>query len=302
VRLGISPFGIPSPETPDFVKGAPYLDQYEVTYADPALWLRNGWCDYMMPELYWKTGAPNQPFPALLDWWADPKSNPKERNIYSGLFTSAVNQFSTSWSPDEITGQIMITRSTPGASGHGHFSMRALNQNRKGLADLLQQGPYSQGALPPKSPWLGKNAPAAPSGVRAERISPPDARAMSGKRIIQTPWASPSRLTGPTTRPFATLRPPTTQKAAKEQALGGVKLSWDAPKSSAVWRWAIYSKHGDRWHYQLVGRGESKNDEPVVALVPDDLDDGPATVIAVSAIDHVGNESARVTADLTKAK
>ena len=35
VRLGISPFGIPSPDTPDFVKGERYHDAYKQTSGTP---------------------------------------------------------------------------------------------------------------------------------------------------------------------------------------------------------------------------------------------------------------------------
>jgi hypothetical protein len=224
------------------------------------------------------------------------------------LFTSAVNQYSTSWSPDEITGQIMITRGTNGAGGHGHYSMHTLNQNSKGIANLLQQT-YGEGALPPTNVWLGKTPPAAPTGLKPpERIDPTGMQAVQMKRVIKPQSAGASRA-GPTTRPFVALAPPSTRKAAKEASLGGFKLTWDAPKSSGppkssdVWRWAVYSKHGSTWHFRLVGRGESTAaDQPIVAIVPDDANNGRASVIAISAIDQLGNESSKVVKEVTKAK
>jgi hypothetical protein len=296
MRLGISPFGIPTPDTPDFVKGEKYFDQYERTYADPELWLRNGWCDYLVPELYWKTGAPHQPFLGLLQWWADPKNNPKARNIYAGLNTSQVSAAAGSWCPDEIAGQIMISRQTPGASGAVHFSMRPLTQNSKGVADLLQKGVYENGALPPASPWLGKKPPAPPTRVNVSRVSPSDVQAAMPQRVIVPPLAS----TRPSTRPYAMLAEPSKAAAEKEKTLGGVKVSWDAPAAESVWRWAVYSRHGDMWKMQVVGRGDSKGNEPIVAIIRDDLRHGPADAIAVSAVDRLGNESAKTKLDLKK--
>jgi uncharacterized lipoprotein YddW (UPF0748 family) len=50
----------------------------------------------------------------------------------------------------------------PGASGHIHFSMVALLQDRDGIATLLKFGPYAQVALVPATPWLPAPLPAAP--------------------------------------------------------------------------------------------------------------------------------------------
>ena len=50
----------------------------------------------------------------------------------------------------------------PGASGHIHFSMVALMQDRDGIATLLKFGPYAQAALVPATPWLMAPVPAAP--------------------------------------------------------------------------------------------------------------------------------------------
>ena len=59
-----------------------------------------------------------------------------------------------------------------GASGHIHFSMVALMQDRDGVATLLQLGPYAEPALVPATPWLGAAAPPAPQ-----------LRAMAGARV-----------------------------------------------------------------------------------------------------------------------
>ena len=45
--------------------------------------------------------------------------------------------------PDEILGQIDGVRHLSPGSGHIHFSLVALAQNRKGVADALRTGPYA---------------------------------------------------------------------------------------------------------------------------------------------------------------
>ena len=50
VKFGIAPFGIWRPGHPSQIRG---LDSYDVLYADSRKWLRDGWVDYLAPQLYW---------------------------------------------------------------------------------------------------------------------------------------------------------------------------------------------------------------------------------------------------------
>lgn len=150
VLFGVSPFGIPRPGHPAMVKG---FDQFEKLYADAEHWLRDGWCDYWTPQLYWKLSAPEQPFRPLLEYWV--AANTKGRHVWPGLIPSRIGDGPKGYDPSEILDQIAVTRGTEGASGHVHFSMKAFIEDRKGLDGLLMQGPYRKPALVPTSPWLG---------------------------------------------------------------------------------------------------------------------------------------------------
>lgn len=138
-RLGISPFGLPRPDLrPAGITG---FSQYDKLYADVELWLREGWLDYLAPQLYWPRAKTAQAFETLLQAWR--MLNPLGRPIHPGLFTSRIDATPQSWAPDEIVGQIdSIRRLSPG-SGHIHFSLAAIAQNRRGIADALRAGPYS---------------------------------------------------------------------------------------------------------------------------------------------------------------
>jgi uncharacterized lipoprotein YddW (UPF0748 family) len=158
VRFGISPFGLGRPERRS--AGITGFSQYDKLYADAELWLDKGWLDYVAPQLYWPIDQAPQAFPVLLDTWA--RENTQSRHLWPGLFTSRIDSSSKSWQPEEITRQIGLTRAHPGVSGHIHFSMVALLQDRRGIATLLKAGPYANAALVPASPWLGAQAPDAP--------------------------------------------------------------------------------------------------------------------------------------------
>lgn len=142
VRLGISPFGLPRPELrPAGITG---FSQYDKLFADVELWLREGWLDYLAPQLYWPRAQTAQAFETLLQAWRT--LNPLGRPIHPGLFTSRIDATPQSWAPEEILGQIdSIRRLSPG-SGHIHFSLAALAQNRRGIADALRAGPYAPAA------------------------------------------------------------------------------------------------------------------------------------------------------------
>jgi len=179
VRFGVSPFGIGRPDRrPAGVAG---FSQYDRLFADVEAWVANGWLDYLSPQLYWKVESPGQPFEPLLDYW--PQGNAHARHIWPGFFTSRIDDTPRSWAPEDITRQVAIARTRGTIGGHVHFSMAALMQDRKGIAERLARVEYARPALVPATPWLGSRPPAAPQcswhpagGARELRFAPaPDA-------------------------------------------------------------------------------------------------------------------------------
>jgi uncharacterized lipoprotein YddW (UPF0748 family) len=157
VKVGISPFGIWRPGYPASVTG---LDAFTEIYADARKWLREGWVDYFVPQLYWRIAAPEQSYVELLRWWVE--QNEKGRHIWAGNAPYRVLNDGQNWPVREIVDQIRLTRAEPGASGNVHFSMAAFLRNRGGLADTLSTLSYAQPALPPVSRWLDNLGPNAP--------------------------------------------------------------------------------------------------------------------------------------------
>jgi uncharacterized lipoprotein YddW (UPF0748 family) len=161
VRVGVSPFGIGRPDRrPPGIAG---FSQYDAIYADVERWLENGWMDYLAPQLYWKSDAAGQSFATLLEYWRS--QNPRARPVWPGLFTSRIDSGDKSWDPGDIVGQIDLARAG-GATGHIHFSMAALAQDRQGIAQRLRSV-YASAALVPATPWLASRAPAAPKANAA---------------------------------------------------------------------------------------------------------------------------------------
>ncbi len=181
VRVGISPFGIWRPGVPSGIEAG--IDSYEQLAGDSRKWLKNGWVDYLAPQLYWRISPEKQSFPKLLDWWRQQGSRP----VWPGIATARINSSDDPGRPaSEITNQIDLTRKIgKNYNGHIHWSAKSLMTNRGGISTRLANT-YTQPAAVPPMPWVNKRAPAAP-GVSAT---------ISGKETLVRwePAANTSRI------------------------------------------------------------------------------------------------------------
>jgi uncharacterized lipoprotein YddW (UPF0748 family) len=133
VEVGISPFGIWRPRHPWRVRG---FDAYAKIYADSRLWLREGWIDYLAPQLYWPIGKREQSFPALLRWWS--RQDRLGRGIVAGISINRVaSGRPNSIPPEEIGNQIALVHRERQAVGFILFSARTIMENRAGVDDVL---------------------------------------------------------------------------------------------------------------------------------------------------------------------
>ena len=165
VLVGISPFGIWRPGNPWGITG---LDAYKEIYADSRLWLREGWLDYLAPQLYWQLDGAQDRFTRLDGWWRG--ENVLDRHIWPGLFTMRVGSQNAPWPRGEIAAEIGALRAartgTIETLGHVHFRFgtfgRWLEGDTAAFGQTLRAAVYPEPALPPASPWLGAAVPAAP--------------------------------------------------------------------------------------------------------------------------------------------
>jgi uncharacterized lipoprotein YddW (UPF0748 family) len=135
ILFGVSPFGI-------YRKGFPAnvtveLDQYRDLYADPVAWMRNGWVDYLSPQLYWRDKSA-QSFSALLEWWRSPEVNPRAVPIYPSIAIDRLGG-SYGWPSSEIASQLTIELSLRPRSSGGFvlWNVGPLLENKKGVALVI---------------------------------------------------------------------------------------------------------------------------------------------------------------------
>ena len=72
LEFGISPSGIWANQATDPRGSATGgSEHYVKSYADSLKWIREGWIDYIIPQIYWEIGHPLADFATLADWWED---------------------------------------------------------------------------------------------------------------------------------------------------------------------------------------------------------------------------------------
>ena len=125
VRFGISPFGVWRNVEKDPVNGSETragITCYDDLYADVRLWLKNGWIDYVAPQLYWSIGFPPADYAKLVDWWG---RNTYGRHLYIGhaAYKIANSPNDPNWNnPGELDKQFQFNRANPNVQCSTVFS------------------------------------------------------------------------------------------------------------------------------------------------------------------------------------
>lgn len=163
-RFGISPFGVwrNSDKDPEGSNTRAGVTNYDDLYADILLWLREGWIDYVAPQLYWEFDHRAAPYQELVKWWSE---HTYGRHCYIGLGIFKANT-STPWRDKTLLPrQITEMRQYPGIQGAIYFSSKSFVNNPNGWNDSLQNNYYREPALVPPMPWLDSLRPSVPKVV-----------------------------------------------------------------------------------------------------------------------------------------
>ena len=204
VRFGMGPFGIWSSgekdviytkygiEKPDGITGANY---YGDRGCNTVEWIKNGWVDYVNPQLYWPSSTSpkdyrrGQDYHILYNWWSDVCTTlstalPGNQQVqfYPSHAVDRVYNPTYNWGVDEMRTQVSHTRDvlTNGYSGSVYYSARYyLNLNnwintKHGLTitstmcQELRASHYQTKALVPPMSWKSNTQLAAPTQLRLD--------------------------------------------------------------------------------------------------------------------------------------
>lgn len=168
VKFGISPFGIwRNKGTDPTGSDTNGLQNYDDLYADTRTWMKNGWVDYLAPQIYWHFGNPAAAYEKLIDWWTKEINGENDNSgkhpvqLYIGQAAYRVGE--SNWTnPDQLPTQLRYNNDQGGdVSGNIMFSTSHLLANPLGVRDAVA-AMYSRPALIPAMPWLPDETPVAP--------------------------------------------------------------------------------------------------------------------------------------------
>lgn len=150
VQFGISPFGVwrNIDKDPKGSNTRASQTNYDDLYADVLTWMKNGWIDYLIPQLYWSMDYEPAAYRELVNWWS---SNHYNTTIYIGNGPYKIrDNDDRAWNdPFQLIDQLSLSNITPNMSGNSFFSAKSLYQKNRDVADLLKQYHYEFPVLSP---------------------------------------------------------------------------------------------------------------------------------------------------------
>ncbi|MGC4100686.1 glycoside hydrolase family 10 protein [Ferruginibacter sp.] len=149
-QFGISPFGVwrNIDKDPDGSNTKAGQTNYDDLYADIVLWLKNGWIDYVTPQIYWEFEHKLAPFEPILNWWS---THCYGKNCYIGLGIYRANSNANWRDKTQLPRQIEAIRNTPNVQGMIFFSSKSFDKNPNGWSDSLRLHYF---AVPAKTPAM----------------------------------------------------------------------------------------------------------------------------------------------------
>ncbi len=143
VRFGVSPFGIwrNSVESEHGAHVSPKATQsYDNQYADAYLWVKSGYIDYIVPQLYWEFGHPLAPYADLVRFWVKTCQHTNV-DLYLGHGAYRLGNEGEYENPEEVSNQLKYANPYKTVKGHVFFTYKTfLNQDksRQGMVSLQQ--------------------------------------------------------------------------------------------------------------------------------------------------------------------
>ena len=172
VRFGMGTFGIWTTQSKvaqaygiSLPSGISGLDDYDEQACNPVEWVKNGYVDYINPQLYWPTTSTGQNYNKLCQWWAKDVCEHFSNQLTNGkkvhFFSS--QSISSNSAVSEIQAEIDANRSNLSSSytGSVFFDTDAYLTMDK---DLMTSR-FATNALTPPMDWKSNTALVAPTNL-----------------------------------------------------------------------------------------------------------------------------------------
>ena len=140
LKFGVSPFGIWRNGESIGGSNTRGLSSYEDIYVNSRKWIKEGYLDYIVPQIYWQFNNSNAPYTTLVDWWSNQVEGTNIQ-LYIGIAVYKINDstYGQEWlKDDEVINQIIYSRNDKNVKGNCFFRLASLEENRLGFTDKLK--------------------------------------------------------------------------------------------------------------------------------------------------------------------
>ncbi|MEV0620421.1 family 10 glycosylhydrolase [Nonomuraea sp. NPDC050404] len=172
VSFGISPFGIwRNAGTDPLGSNTSGLQSYDAIYADSRQWVKQGWVDYLSPQIYWHIGFSTAAYEVLTAWWSGVVAGTGVQLVIGqAAYRAGASGQEAAWQdPAELSDHLHDNRRHPEVVGDVWFSAKDVKADRIGAFTRVVNAHYSRPALLPARG--GATAPGAPAITSATRGS-----------------------------------------------------------------------------------------------------------------------------------
>ncbi|WP_297196205.1 family 10 glycosylhydrolase [uncultured Flavonifractor sp.] len=107
------------------------FESYYASYADSRKWVKEGWIDYICPQVYWYIGHSSMDYETIVKWWADTVKGTGV-SLYIGMadYQAGNTDPSSPWHGVEaIRRQLALNETIPQVDGEVHFRYQFLAEN-----------------------------------------------------------------------------------------------------------------------------------------------------------------------------
>ncbi|MEU7719915.1 glycoside hydrolase family 10 protein [Streptomyces tibetensis] len=153
-HFGISPFGVwrnasTDPAGSDTRAG---VETYDDLHADTRTWVREGWIDYIVPQLYWNIGFAAADYAKLVAWWAKvARDSPTQLYVGEALYKAGDPAQPAAWQETaELSRHLTLAGTYAQVRGHVYFAARDVAADRIGAMARVVADHYGKPAPPPR--------------------------------------------------------------------------------------------------------------------------------------------------------
>ncbi|MGR8011558.1 glycoside hydrolase family 10 protein [Streptomyces hypolithicus] len=154
VRFGISPFGVWRNAATDPLgsRTRAGVQTYDDLHADTRKWVKEGWIDHIVPQLYWNIGYEAADYTELLSWWSRTVRGTGV-HLYAGeaLYKAGEPAQPAPWQdPAELSRHVTLGKEHAEVRGHVFFSAKEVAHDRFGAMHRVVADHYPTRVKPPR--------------------------------------------------------------------------------------------------------------------------------------------------------